>query len=65
MFQTPNGETSMMKRFLKDESGATAIEYGLIAALIGIVLVTVLSMVGESLTETFTLIDEALTPKIK
>lgn len=32
--------TNLMKRFVKDESGATAIEYGLIAALVAVVLIT-------------------------
>jgi len=47
-------------RFLKDESGATAIEYGLIAALIAVVLVTVLTNVGTALQGTFTTIQNAL-----
>ncbi|MBL9095659.1 MAG: Flp family type IVb pilin [Alphaproteobacteria bacterium] len=41
-------------RFLKDESGATAIEYGLIAALIAVVIITALTTVGTNLTGTFT-----------
>jgi pilus assembly protein Flp/PilA len=40
-------------RFLKDESGATAIEYGLIAALIAVVLVGALQAVGTSLNGAF------------
>lgn len=47
-------------RFLKDESGATAIEYGLIAALIAVVLVTAVTAVGSKLNTTFTKIDNAL-----
>jgi pilus assembly protein Flp/PilA len=47
-------------RFLKDESGATAIEYGLIAALIAVVLVATLQAVGGSLNSTFTTISSAL-----
>ena len=39
--------------FLKDESGATAIEYGLIAALIAVVLVGALQAVGSSLGGAF------------
>jgi pilus assembly protein Flp/PilA len=38
---------------LKDESGVTAIEYGLIAALIAVAAVTVMSTVGTNLTSTF------------
>lgn len=41
-------------RFLKDESGATAIEYGLIAALIAVVIIGALTSVGGNLTGTFT-----------
>ena len=41
--------SKLFARFLKDESGATAIEYGLIAALIAVVLVGALQAVGGSL----------------
>ena len=40
-------------RFLKDNSGATAIEYGLIAALISVVIITAITSVGTKLTTTF------------
>jgi pilus assembly protein Flp/PilA len=40
--------------FLKDESGATAIEYGLIAALIGCVIIAVVTQVGTEVQGTFT-----------
>ena len=42
-----------MRKFLKNESGATAIEYALIAALISIVIIAGLSVVGGSLNNTF------------
>ena len=42
-----------MIRFLRDESGATAIEYGLIAALIAVVIITAVTTVGTNLTTTF------------
>lgn len=42
-----------IKRFLKDENGATAIEYGLIAALVSVVLITVLATLGDNLTTNF------------
>jgi pilus assembly protein Flp/PilA len=42
-----------MHRFVKDESGATAIEYGLIAALISVVIITVLATIGTNLTAKF------------
>ena len=51
---------NIFSRFMNDESGATAIEYGLIAALIGVALVTILGQVGTSLIGTFTKVDEAL-----
>ncbi len=44
----------LSKRFLADESGATAIEYGLIAALIAAVIVTALTTVGTNLNTSFT-----------
>ena len=52
--------SKFVQRFLKDESGATAIEYGLIAALIAVVLVGALQLVGTSLTNTFEGISTAL-----
>ena len=39
----------MLKKFLQDESGATAIEYGLIAALISVVIITAVTTVGTKL----------------
>lgn len=44
---------NIVSRFVKDESGATAIEYGLIAALISVVCVGVWGSVGSSLNTTF------------
>jgi pilus assembly protein Flp/PilA len=43
----------LVKRFAKDESGATAIEYGLIAALISVVIIGVLSLIGTNLNTKF------------
>ena len=40
-------------RFVKDESGATAIEYGLIAAGIAVAIITVVGTVGTNLTSTY------------
>jgi pilus assembly protein Flp/PilA len=48
-------------RFAKDESGATAIEYGLIALLISVAIITILRSVGGNLNNVFTLINNALT----
>jgi pilus assembly protein Flp/PilA len=45
--------SKFVTRFLKDESGATAIEYGLIAALIAVVLVASLTTLGGALEENF------------
>jgi pilus assembly protein Flp/PilA len=49
-----------LRKFLKDESGATAIEYGLIAALIAVVIITAVTTVGTDLTATFTSVATAL-----
>jgi pilus assembly protein Flp/PilA len=45
--------SKFVTRFLKDESGATAIEYGLIAALIAVVLVASLGTLGTALEANF------------
>jgi len=45
--------SKFITRFVKDESGATAIEYGLIAALISVVIVTALTIVSTNLTAKF------------
>lgn len=50
----------MLYRFLKDESGATAIEYGLIAALVSVVIITAVATLGDRLTTTFTSINTCL-----
>ncbi len=52
--------TSRMLKFLRDESGATAIEYGLIAAGIAVVIITVVKGVGTKLNTTFTSVSSAL-----
>lgn len=43
----------MLNSFLKDESGATAIEYGLIAALIAVAAIVAMGAVGNGLVNTF------------
>ncbi len=50
----------MLKRFLKNEDGATAIEYGLIAALIGVAIIGAVGLVGDELTNTFTKVSDEL-----
>ncbi|MBV8977380.1 MAG: Flp family type IVb pilin [Alphaproteobacteria bacterium] len=42
-----------VRRFLRDDSGATAIEYGLIAALIAVVVIGAVTAVGTGLSGTF------------
>jgi pilus assembly protein Flp/PilA len=48
--------TKFVTRFLKDESGATAIEYGLIAALIAVVIVTAVTTLGTTLNSKFAVV---------
>jgi pilus assembly protein Flp/PilA len=52
--------SKFVTRFLKDESGATAIEYGLIAALIAVVIVSALTTLGGKLNTTFGNVSAAL-----
>lgn len=47
------GSIMIFQKFLKDVSGATAIEYGLIAALIAVVIITAVTAVGTQLSTTF------------
>ena len=49
-----------LQAFLKDQSGATAIEYGLIAAGISVAIITVVSGLGSKLNTTFTSVQTAL-----
>ena len=51
---------NLFSRFVRDESGATAIEYGLIAALIAVVIIGTLQAVGTSLKATFTTVSGSL-----
>lgn len=50
----------LINRFITDESGATAIEYGLIAALISVVIIGAATLVGTNLTTTFNAVATAL-----
>jgi pilus assembly protein Flp/PilA len=50
----------LLLRFARDDTGVTAIEYGLIAALIAVVIITAVTLVGTSLTAQFTAIAAAL-----
>lgn len=51
---------TLFVRFTKDESGATAIEYGLIASLIAVAAITAMTTVGSKLTSTFSNVSSKL-----
>ena len=51
---------NLIARFVKDESGATAIEYGLIAAGISLAIITVVNGLGSNLNTKFTSINSSL-----
>ena len=53
---------TLIEKFINDEDGATAIEYGLIAALISVAIIAAVRSVGGSLNTTFTGVNTALTP---
>ena len=52
--------SKLISRFVRDEFGATAIEYGLIAALIAVVIITALSTIGTNLNTKFSSIATTL-----
>ncbi|GHC67740.1 Flp family type IVb pilin [Limoniibacter endophyticus] len=51
---------NFLQKFLKDESGATAIEYGLIAALVSVAIIGAVTTLGDKLGETFGFISDEL-----
>ena len=51
---------NVFARFVKDESGATAIEYGLIAALLSVAIIGTIELVGDELIKIYTAIKDAL-----
>ena len=53
---------NLFARFAKDESGVTAIEYGLIATLIGVAIIVGATALGNKLNQTFTGIAGAVNP---
>jgi pilus assembly protein Flp/PilA len=57
--------TNLVERFARDESGATAIEYGLIAAGISVAIITVVNTLGSQLKTTFTNISSQLATAAK
>ena len=54
---------NLVTRFANDESGATAIEYGLIAALISVAIIAALTLVGSNLTAKFNSVASTLAAK--
>ena len=52
--------SNFLARFVNDESGATAIEYGLIVALIAVVIITAVTTVGTNLKTSFTTIGSSV-----
>ncbi len=50
----------VIRTFLRDESGATAIEYGLIAALVAVVIIGALTTLGTKLNTTFQKVSDKL-----
>ena len=52
--------TKFVSRFINDESGATAIEYGLIAALIAVVIIGAVGLLGTNITTTFNRVANAI-----
>lgn len=53
---------NLIKKFVRNDSGATAIEYGLIAGLIAVVIITALTLAGGNLTGMFNRVATALAP---
>ncbi len=51
---------TLISRFMKDDSGATAIEYGLIAALVSVAAIGALTAMGNSLSTMFNTVSTAL-----
>jgi pilus assembly protein Flp/PilA len=51
---------TLIKNFANDESGATAIEYGLIAALVSVAIIGALGMVGDGISNVFTSVGNAI-----
>ncbi|HEX9777515.1 MAG TPA: Flp family type IVb pilin [Geopsychrobacteraceae bacterium] len=53
----------MIKRFFKDEEGATAVEYGIMVAAIAAVIIGIVFAIGTNVKDTFTEVDTAITNK--
>ena len=55
---------TFFKNLIRDEQGATAIEYGLIAALIAVAAITAMTALGSTLTGTFTNVSAKMQPGV-
>ena len=53
---------SLVQTYLRDESGATAVEYGLIAALVSVAAIAAMTLLGQNLSAIFNYIAGKLTP---
>ena len=53
---------TFLKNLVRDEQGATAIEYGLIAALIAVAAITAMTSLGTNLSSTFTTVSNEMAP---
>ncbi|MGF1544480.1 MAG: Flp family type IVb pilin [Parvularculaceae bacterium] len=51
---------ALINKFVRDEEGATAIEYGLIAALIGVAIIATVTALGNEINSTFSQVESAL-----
>ena len=51
---------ALVTKFLKDEDGATAIEYGLIAALVGVAIIAGVRALGSQLNSTFSTVQSSM-----
>ncbi|MBI2864302.1 MAG: Flp family type IVb pilin [Chloroflexi bacterium] len=52
----------LLKRLIRDDEGVTAIEYGLIAALIAVMIIAGASLVGTTVNDTFLNVADQMTP---
>ncbi len=53
----------MLRRLIKEEEGQTLVEYGLLLALIALVVIAALTVLGRKVANTFESINQALTPQ--
>lgn len=51
---------TLINKFIRDDEGATAIEYGLIAALVSVAIIGILGTLGDNLINTFTTVSDSL-----